>query len=1224
MVVTVLLTIAASTIVWIITRQAADSVVSSDRDTSLNNSENLIGNALDRVEAELVSAPDIFLDRVLIDEADRVCTTGPAKGTAFSGGSVWPSSCGTYWVYSVPQGDWEGYRVEINPPNASNPNLVVVGRARAATGAAYSTTRHYTRGGAGTFSVVVANDSDNISWDMSQTVFPSQSVTVEGVLYARNIENSTVEGSLAGPDVLAAETLADSTGPGATRLFSAEGGDLESVRRLTSTPISEASTAQAHAIVKDLACNGNSHENVTGNRSSNLCLQPGGAFRTSGGDDYVIPGTAESFAVVPEGDLLHIYTTDTFVNTDANTATSPLLCNGTTSSLVSCAGSISGDFPGDASDWDFLGSVFTPYSGALYAEGQLVVGMCGRYLVDTPCAEQSETGTPGVVFSVPVSMAAPQVIIGAPITADVSVAIASASEIVLPYWARPHGEEMNVDAHIFAAGADASQGIRAFPDDLSFTGVDDTNWAEGVTFTGSVVAVNSNGKLGLEGFKDVTYRQGDVGTNTPLWVFPAGRSWQRVSSADGYLNRYAFDWQRLGVEYHVVDTAALSSVSLTALGDLGGGAFTDTVPFTSDSGATVLLDEAYRGIPSVQVGGGVLTSEVSSTVDLASSGFSVAAHLSITSCDDGQAFTGFSDILTVSCDTVDGGAVVSFAGEEVVVPGDAYGLALVGTYVNNVFSVHVASEDRYTPGTADPYLLAEVPVAVPADAEIVETFIGAVTGDDIFLHEVAFVTRAMSAREAATAIDYLNYKWGTAGNNGGFGVAQLTISYDPLVFNGTGRVYAPTVTGGSGNYEFSYTGELPPQVTFDTATGEFTGPVGWDSVATDIAGNWATACALMNTGHMWCWGQGGNGEINTNGGAYNSPTQPTWPGGSTYTHLGDGQKVTCAARGASSIGYCWGELSHTTEDMRKNTGYSVQEIDAGTSMGCLLHTNGWVYCFGQRGLGQVVGAGSPWSDEPMRQATALGQNTIAELSAGPKHYCARRHDGRVLCWGQVNTSYSGQVGNMSGGSAGSPRWVLNQDGSQLDDVDEMDSGFSGSCAIVDGRTRVKCWGFGQDYATYVPQFGNPGDVLTNISVGSAGSICLLNNTVPNCWGTGSTSKTSGILGNGSATGTDILNPAELIIPDNTERGGFQDVQMGQVGCIIDQGGSVACWGTDNSTGDGNYLGTGSMRTVIPFEEYTLLGNPGFPSALTVTVIDLGATALPGSTGADISAEGLPS
>ena len=79
-----------------------------------------------------------------------------------------------------------------------------------------------------------------------------------------------------------------------------------------------------------------------------------------------------------------------------------------------------------------------------------------------------------------------------------------------------------------------------------------------------------------------------------------------------------------------------------------------------------------------------------------------------------------------------------------------------------------------------------------------------------------------------------------------------------------------------------------------------------------------------------------------------------------------------------------------------------------------------------------------------------------------------------------------------------------------------------------------------------------------------------------------------------------------------------------VGCAIDQGGGVTCWGHDFGTGNGNSLGTGSTQILVPLEEYTIGGNPGFPADVTVTVSDLNISAVPGSTDERITAINLPS
>ena len=73
---------------------------------------------------------------------------------------------------------------------------------------------------------------------------------------------------------------------------------------------------------------------------------------------------------------------------------------------------------------------------------------------------------------------------------------------------------------------------------------------------------------------------------------------------------------------------------------------------------------------------------------------------------------------------------------------------------------------------------------------------------------------------------------------------------------------APVARGGSGTKEFSVSGTLPGGVTFNQATGTFTGPAaGWNFKATQVAAGRNHTCALTTSQGVKCWGDGGDGQL---------------------------------------------------------------------------------------------------------------------------------------------------------------------------------------------------------------------------------------------------------------------------------------------------------------------------------------------------------------------------
>ena len=1215
MLVTVMMIIAAASVAAVIVRRAANEGAAADRATSLSDAEDAAEAALDRVDATLAATPHGFLTRVLTGEAPRICILGEHQGTLFEPGDDWPATCGVDWIYPTPASNWTGSRVELLPPSTDDPALTVVARSRSANGFDVSLTARFERTAGRTFTVAAANDEDAETLDLSQTVYPSSSVTINGSLYSPAINTDDgIEGSLTPPRRVAAETLTSNSAlPGVDTLYAAEGDELLNVRGLIPTPVREASIQQVAPFLRGIACSPAAHVNVSSTRSEGVCLRPGATLTTTDGGTELIPRTTDGFALVPTGNTLQIYAAQDAVDVSG---TSPLIC-GLTGSLRSCATSLSGStFPGDVDYWEHVAEIWWPASGTLGVDGQVTIGMCGHFTPDVPCLPMSDGITPGAAFDLPLSIGADHIVIGAPVTAHSPLTLASSSEVTVAYWARPHGSPFNLDGYVIAAGS--SQGLTAFPEDFGFSGPGDEDWVENATFKGAVIVSNNNGKLGLDGFESVTYTPADL-FDAPAWAPTLSTTWHRVSTSTSYFNDAAFDWRRLGVEYHVADTADLNSLSTVAISETGGDFRGTPVTFTSDT-TGISLEGDFRGVPTIgmSVGTGRLTADVASRTDSAA----VVAHLTLATCGSADELIGFVDGPALGCNS--DGRITARAGTvEIAAPNDwTFGVAAAAQVADNTLSLHV-----------DGTLIGTAPVTSwSADT----MFIGGLNSSEAEVSEAAFITRALSPQETEIASAYLTRKWGHLGHNGSLpGVSvPLGIEYDDLVFAGAAETYLPTVTGGSGTFEFSFTGDLPPQVTFDTTTGGFTGPANWQETVVELDSYWDHTCARTSAGRTWCWGESGHGQIDHNGsGVRNVPDSPTGLTGTNTTRLGVGQKASCIAANSGGINdrlHCFGELHHALDGLWQVANYGITDVSLGTSQGCVMRTNGWVYCFGQHGLGQVVDGGSGWttsssSESPIR-ATSLGQWTVAELSAGAKHFCARMTDGTARCWGQTNTGYAGQLGRGSGGgTAGVPVTVVTQNGAALTNIDEMDGGGNGHCAITDSRTKVHCWGFGQNFASDVGLFGGPDDYLTSLSVSHASTVCLLNNGVPHCWGTASTSGATGVLGDGTANSTGYFNltDGDAVIPTGTEIGGFTSVQVGVVGCAVDQGGGVTCWGTDSGAGNGNSLGTGSVTSLLPLEQWTIAANPGFPAEIQVTVVDLDSSAIPGSTVETVSAVGLP-
>jgi len=284
-------------------------------------------------------------------------------------------------------------------------------------------------------------------------------------------------------------------------------------------------------------------------------------------------------------------------------------------------------------------------------------------------------------------------------------------------------------------------------------------------------------------------------------------------------------------------------------------------------------------------------------------------------------------------------------------------------------------------------------------------------------------------------------------------------------------------------------------------------------------------CALNYSGDLYCWGANGVGQVGTGSAGNNIytpsvvarvPASATWQsvavgeehacaisydgttystycwGGSKYGEAGAGTPTLTFARngdttvvaggyhtcgGTNNAYMCWGRNSHY-ELMREKA--RIDPMDAvalpaadagwltvgfGAHHACGLSTNGKVFCWGSRDLGQLgEGVGRhpvvPISD------ISIGAPAV-KLVAGANHACvldaSAGTSGFAQCWG---SDAQGQLGNErpdpDGGqpypwsyymSLMSPTYVYNGTGSWR----MLATGASHTCAIQDNAD-LWCWG----------------------------------------------------------------------------------------------------------------------------------------------------------------------
>jgi alpha-tubulin suppressor-like RCC1 family protein len=362
--------------------------------------------------------------------------------------------------------------------------------------------------------------------------------------------------------------------------------------------------------------------------------------------------------------------------------------------------------------------------------------------------------------------------------------------------------------------------------------------------------------------------------------------------------------------------------------------------------------------------------------------------------------------------------------------------------------------------------------------------------------------------------------------------------------------------------------------------------------AAQLAVGDAHACVRTPAGGLACWG------------AFGTPSpMPTGvarvAAGRDYACVieGGGETRCWGRAGAPALGFGW---SWSASQSRLLGGLNVG-LFAGPANACVESVAGELRCLGANARGQVGdGTTAAVVDSPAAVARATPSD-VEGISVGWAHTCARRRDGRMVCWGdnsrgqiQTPASATPALAPVETRPLGFARvvagwfntWMLSWTGTAWSQgavqsgesgfgdpngtwrVVAFDTGLSHSCAVSAAGT-VLCRGadgFGQLGVGTAPR--PAGALLTawgvtdavDVATGLGHSCALRANGRVSCWGFNG----NGQLGDG--TTIDRAAPVDVA--------GLTDAAALTAGafftCALRAGGSVSCWGFNGfgQLGDG--------------------------------------------------------
>ena len=309
-----------------------------------------------------------------------------------------------------------------------------------------------------------------------------------------------------------------------------------------------------------------------------------------------------------------------------------------------------------------------------------------------------------------------------------------------------------------------------------------------------------------------------------------------------------------------------------------------------------------------------------------------------------------------------------------------------------------------------------------------------------------------------------------------------------------------------------------------------------------------TACALMESGNIYCWGSGyygkmGNGEpwnddyVNTE---MRQVLLPEGQGGQTVSISGghictilDNGDVYCWGRGnQGQLGY--GGTSNRNIPAKVNLPgqRSAIAISTGTFMTCAITTDGMGYCWGENDEGQLGNGttNSRWTT-PAEVLFPSGYAPVS-ISAGDDFACALMDNRKVMCWGENNDGRLGQ-GPLATDDETTPVWVSMENS---ETAHFLDIGTKSACMILDSGG-TKCWGTNEEGQigqgdTDIDYYSTPTEVngshdFVALSINSDTICAITSNAEGYCWGDNEAGQTGR-----ESIDTDEPTPGEILFTPN--------------------------------------------------------------------------------------------
>jgi alpha-tubulin suppressor-like RCC1 family protein len=242
------------------------------------------------------------------------------------------------------------------------------------------------------------------------------------------------------------------------------------------------------------------------------------------------------------------------------------------------------------------------------------------------------------------------------------------------------------------------------------------------------------------------------------------------------------------------------------------------------------------------------------------------------------------------------------------------------------------------------------------------------------------------------------------------------------------------------------------------------------------------ACALRDSGHIYCWGSGAQGRLG-NGGTSDQFTpaqvEVTGVGGEVWTTVSaGGRRHSCGLRDDGTA-WCWGwnttgqlgsgvtsteELTPVPVTAASVSGSSWTTVAAGHRHSCGVRDDGTGWCWGWNEYGQI-GNGDNLDQHAPAALSTVGVSGSSWIQLSPagvndddtasRHTCGLRDDGTAWCWGDGT---DGRLGTGTSDIVNTPTKLDDGAGSGSSWI-AIQASYRNGCGLRADRT-LWCWGSG--------------------------------------------------------------------------------------------------------------------------------------------------------------------